>query len=262
MKILAQLALSVPLLLSLSFSPASALTVPERLVYDISWTGIKAGTAVQEVTSQGGELRIVSTAHSAGWLNSFFKVDDRTESVLHRGTGAEMMGTPKFYREKINEGKTHTLKEAQFDHPRLNVNTKDFLKNTEKNHPISAKTFDSLSCIYFVRSSELVLGKSIFIDIYDCKRLWNTEVQVVRREEIGTPLGRFKTIVVKPLLKSEGFFARTGEVMVWLTDDSLRIPVKMTTKLKLGSITAELVGGSYWPKGEPDAATPVLRSAQ
>jgi hypothetical protein len=239
--------LIVPLFLSLSLLPASALSVPERLVYDVSWTGIKAGTAVQEVSSQGGELHIVSTVHSAGWLSPIFPVDDRTESVLSRSSGSEALGMPKSYHEKINEGKTHTLKQALFDPVQLKVDTKDFIKKTEKSDPISAKTFDSLSCVYFVRSSELFLGRSLFIDIYDCKRLWHTEVQVVRREEISTPLGRFKTIVVKPLLKSEGFFARTGDVTVWLTDDSLRIPVKMTTKVKLGSITATLVGGSYWP---------------
>jgi hypothetical protein len=247
MKKFALLALSITLLAGVFVLPASALSVPERLVYDVSWTGIKAGTAIQEVSSQGGNLHIVSTVHSAGWLSPIFPVDDRTESVLARGGGGEPLGMPKSYHEKINEGKTHTLKEALFDQVRLKVDTKDHLKKTEKSDPISARTFDSLSCIYFVRSSDLVIGKSLYIDIYDCKRLWNTEVQVVRREEITTSLGRFKTIVVKPLLKSEGFFARTGDVTVWLTDDSLRIPVKMTTKVKLGSITATLVGGSYWP---------------
>ena len=250
MKTFVRVARYAPLFLSLFATSASALGVPERLVYDVSWTGIRAGTAVQEVTSKGGELHIVSTVHSAGWLSPIFPVDDRTESVLFRGNGAEPLGLPKSYHEKISEGKTHTLKEARFDQSGLKVDTKDLLKKTEKCDPISARTFDSLSCIYFVRSSELVLGKSLYIDIYDCKRLWNTEVQVVRREEIDTPLGRFKTIVVKPLLKSEGFFARTGEVTVWLTDDSLRIPVKMTTKVKLGRITATLVGGSYWPREE------------
>jgi hypothetical protein len=48
---------------------------------------------------------------------------------------------------------------------------------------------------------------------------------------------------VKPLLKSERVFTRTGDVTVWLTDDSLRIPVRMTTKMKLGKITLTLVGG-------------------
>jgi len=247
MKKLARLTLFVPLLIGACVLPALALSIPERLVYDVSWTGIKAGTAVQEVTSRGGEVHIVSTVHSAGWINPFFPVDDRTESVLSRSGGAEALGMPSSYHEKIDEGKTHSLKQALFYQSRGKVDTKDLIKKTEKTDPISARTFDSLSCIYFVRSSELVLGKSLYIDIYDCKRLWSTEVQVVRREEISTPLGRFKTIVVKPLLKSQGFFARTGDVTVWLTDDTLRIPVRMTTKVKLGSITATLVGGSYWP---------------
>ena len=152
MKTLTKLALYVPLFVLGFVLPASALSVPERLVYDVSWTGIKAGTAVQEVTAQGGELHIVSTVHSAGWITPIFPVDDRTESVLTRGGVAEAIGMPKSYHEKINEGRTHTLKQALFDPTRLKVDTKDLLKKTEKSDPISAKTFDSLSCIYFVRS--------------------------------------------------------------------------------------------------------------
>ena len=240
------LLLSVPIFFGLSVAPVSAFNLPERLVYNISWAGINAGIAVQEVTVQGHELHIVSTVRSAGWLIRVFPVDDRTESLLSRGGPADIFETSKLYREKINEGRTHRLKEAQFDQTRLKVDTKDFLKNTEKSESISVRTFDNLSCLYFVRSSELVPGKSIYFDIYDCNKLWNTEVKVIRREEISTPLGRFKTIVVQPQLKSEGIFARAGDITIWLTDDPRRIPVMMTTKVKIGHITAMLVGGSYW----------------
>jgi hypothetical protein len=247
MKTLALLAQCIPLIITLLVSPASALSVQERLVYDVSWTGITAGTAVQEMTVQGEDLRIIYTIRSAGLLSSILSIDDRTESVLSRGNAAEPPGMPRFFRGQINEGKTHTLKEARFDQARLKVDTRDFLKNTEKSDPISARTFDTLSCIYFIRSSELVPGKSIFFDIYDLKRLWNTEVRVVRREEISTSLGKFKTIVVKTLLKAEGVSARTGDMTFWLTDDSRRIPVRIVTKIKMGAITLTLVGGSYWP---------------
>jgi hypothetical protein len=199
------------------------------------------------VTATGGELHIVNTTRSVPWLNTFFSVDDRAESVLTRGIG-EQLPTAKFYKEKISEGKFRAQKEARFDMKNLKVETKDFIKKQEKTDTISAKTFDSLSCIYYVRSLDLIPGKSVYVDIYDCKRLWITEVKVLRREEITTPVGTFKTLVVKPLLKAEGFFARTGDITVWLTDDSLRIPVKMTTKVKIGKITATLVGGSYWPQ--------------
>ena len=33
-----------------------------------------------------------------------------------------------------------------------------------------------------------------------------------------------------------------------LTDDERRIPVQMKSKVRIGSITATLVGGSYWPE--------------
>jgi len=250
MKILNLLTVFASLCALLAVAPAFALSVPEKLVYEVSWTGIKAGTAVQEVSVKGGELHIVSTTRSAGWINPFFPVDDRTESVLIRGTGTEHIGTPKWFKEKINEGKVHSLKEAQFDPQRLTVDTKDLRAKTTKTDTISTRTYDTLSAIYAVRSLDLVPGSSVYIDIYDCKHLWNTEVQVVKREEIDTPVGRFKTLVVKPHLRSEGLFARTGDVTVWITDDSLRIPVRMTTKVKLGKITATLVGGSYWPDRE------------
>jgi hypothetical protein len=55
-------------------------------------------------------------------------------------------------------------------------------------------------------------------------------------------------VVIRPILQSEGIFARTGDLHIWLTDDERRIPVMMKSKVKIGSITATLVGGSYWPK--------------
>ena len=231
----------------LSVAAAPSLSVPERLVYQVSWTGITAGTAVQEVSSQDGELRIVYTVRSSGWLDSFFPIDDRSESLLSRGSGTEPFGMPRLFREKMNEGKTHTLKESRFDLADLKADTKDFLKKTEKSDAISAKTFDTLSCIYYIRASDLVPGKSVFFDIYDLKRLWHAEVRVVKLERVSTKLGKFRTIVVQPTLRAEGVKPRTDYMTVWLTDDERRIPVKMNMKLKLGEFSAVLVGGSYWP---------------
>jgi hypothetical protein len=248
MKNLALLTLCIQLLITsfVSPTPASALSVPERLVYGVNWSGIKAGTAVHEVTAKDGELRLVYTVHSSKWFTPILSIDDRMESVLFRPGETALSGVPKLYRENIHEGKTHNVKEAQFDPARLQVHTKDFLNKTEKSDPISAKTFDSLSLIYFIRSSELVPGKLILVEMYDCKRLWTAEVQVVKREEISTPRGRFKTLMVKALLKFEGVMARNGNMTVWLTDDDRRIPVRITNQLKVGELTATLVEGSYW----------------
>lgn len=227
---------------------AGAFPLPERLEFEISYTGIPAGRAVQEATMEGDELHIVSTARSAAWLKLFFPVDDRIESILIETSQPHFIGVPRQYRERIREGWTRFHKEANFDRHKLEVNTRDFLKKSETTQKISSKTYDTLSSFYFFRTVSLEVGNSYYIDIFDCKKLWNTEVKVLRREEIETPLGRFKTVVIKPILKSEGIFARTGDMFIWLTDDERRIPVLMKSKVKIGSITATLVGGSYWPQ--------------
>jgi hypothetical protein len=46
-------------------------------------------------------------------------------------------------------------------------------------------------------------------------------------------------------MKSEGIFNKKGDLYIWLTDDLKRIPVKMQTRVIVGSITATLAGGTY-----------------
>jgi hypothetical protein len=55
----------------------SALTVPEKLVFDLTWTGLKAGTSTLETISDNGRTKIISTARSADWVSLFYTVDDR-----------------------------------------------------------------------------------------------------------------------------------------------------------------------------------------
>lgn len=227
-------------------SSAFALPVPERLIYEVSWRGIKAGSSVQEVTAQGDTLRIVNSIKSSGVVSTILSIDDRKESVIPVKSAQGAPGSPTFYREKISEGSSHKLREARFDHADLKVHYKDLLGKTSKYQAITPRTYDSLSSIYFVRSSELVPGQSICFEVYDFKRLWNTEVRVLKKEEIRTPLGTFRTVVVSSQLKQNGVTARAGNATVWLTDDSRRIPVRIKTTSKVGEITLTLVGGSYW----------------
>jgi hypothetical protein len=228
---------------------AQSFPIPERLEFDVSYTGISAGRVVQEVFELGGEVHIVSTARSAAWLKFFFPVEDRIESILVPGPSGSI-GVPRLYRERIREGWARFQKDAVFDQQKMEVFTKDFLNNTESTQKITGQTYDTLSSFFFFRSMPMQVGKSYFIEVFDCKKLWSTEVQVLRHEEIEIPLGKFKTVLIKPIMKYNGIFARTGDVFIWLTDDERRIPVQMKSKVRVGSITATLVGGSYWAKGK------------
>jgi hypothetical protein len=240
-------ALAVALAFFCLVNQAAAFAIPERLEFELTYTGITAGHAVQEVKQNGTDIHIISTARSADWLRFFFPVDDRIESFLTSGSPPLFIGSPRLYQERKHEGKTITDREARFDRQTLEVTTIDHRNKSEKKQAITKRTYDTLSSFYYFRTIPLQVGTSYFIDVYDCNRLWNTEVKVLRREELVTSLGRFKTIVIQPLLKSEGIFARTGDMFIWLTDDDRRIPVQMKSKVVVGSITATLTGGNYWP---------------
>lgn len=229
---------------SIFISPASALDIPEKLVYDLTWSGIKAGTATQEIRADAGETRIISTARSADWITTFFPVEDRIETVL-TGGGPGKIGLPKTYHMKIREGSHRRDKEVLFEHGTGVAHYKDNLSGEKCEISIPAATLDTLSSFFFVRTLKLEVGSSVFLTILDNKKIWNVEVKILKKEKIKTKLGTFDTIVIKPLMQSEGIMERKGDMYIWLTDDERLLPVKMKTKVKVGSITATLVGGSF-----------------
>ena len=54
------------------------------------------------------------------------------------------------------------------------------------------------------------------------------------------PAGKFKCIKIEPRLKGEAIFKQKGRLWVWVTDDQYKIPVKMDSKVIVGSISTEL----------------------
>ncbi len=225
--------------------PADAFSLPEKLVYDLSWTGINAGTATLEIARNGNSVRIVSTARSADWISIFYTVDDRTESLLAQPHPPALVGFPENYHMQIREGRHRRDKEVTFDQKRHTAVYVDHLAGERKELDTRGTVFDPLSAFYYVRTLRFEVGRPVFVDILDSKKLWNVEVQVLKKERITTKLGTFDTVVIRPLMKSEGIFNRRGNMYIWLTDDEKRVPVKMQTKAAVGSITATLAGGKY-----------------
>ena len=223
----------------------SAFNVPEKLIFDMTWTGVKAGTATLEIVNEKGHAKIISTTQSADWLSAFYMVDDRIESVLKNSQTMTFIGLPENYRVKLREGSHRRNKEVIFDHANHQVTFFDHISNEKKVFQIGENTYDPLSSFYYIRTLQYEVGKSVYVDMFDNKKIWNVEVKVLRKEKIKTKLGEFNTVVIKPLLKSEGIFNRKGDVYIWLTDDLKHIPVKMQSKVAVGSITATLVGGDY-----------------
>ena len=225
-------------------SHAAPSAMPEKFIYDLAWTGVKAGTATLEIKDEGDHVRIISTAQSASWVSVFYAVDNRVESTLFKKSGSSFF-QPSRYLLKIREGRHRRDKEVIFDHDVNKAFYIDHLKNEKREFMVTPPVFDPLAGFYYLRTLEFSVGQSVYITIFDSKKVWNVEVQVLRKEKITIPAGSVRTIVVKPLMKSEGIFSRQGEMLIWLTDDKKHIPVKMQTKVAIGSISATLIRGLY-----------------
>ena len=223
---------------------AEAVTMPEKLVYSLSWMGIPVGTATQEIAEAGGMRKIVSHARSNDWLSSFYPVDDRTESHLAM-TAGPFPGESRYYRMLFREGKRTRDREITFDQVKRIGRFHDRIGGEQVDVPIVENTFDIYASFYYVRNQPLEPGKSFMIHVLDGKELRHIEVKVLKRERIKVPAGEFDTIQVKPLVKPEGVFEGKGGALIWLTDDARRIPVKAQTKVRVGSVTAVLTGGQY-----------------
>ncbi len=224
---------------------AYSFNIPEKLEYDLTWTGIKAGTSTLEITNAGNNIKIISTARSAKWVSVFYTVDDRVETILTKNTGYQFVGQPVNYRLKIREGRHRRDKEVIFKHDIGKVFYVDHLINEKREFDVPSFIFDPLSSFYYLRTLKLEVGRSVYVTIFDSKKIWNVEVQVLGKEKVTISTGTVDTIVIKPLMQSEGIFYKKGDIYIWLTDDAKRIPVKLKTKVAVGSVTATLVGGSY-----------------
>ena len=219
-----------------------AWNVGEHLVFSIDYGFINAGTATMSVldtvTVNGGPCyHIRTTAISNRFISSFYEVRDMVDSFI------DMDGLFSRRLEKhLREGKYESDRVVDFYHDRLlALNTQNKFPSTE----IPLYVQDILSVLYYIRTFPLEVKKTTVIEVYADGKVYPLDVLVHKRERIKVPAGTFNTLVVEPKLKSEGLFRQKGKLLVWLTDDERKMPVKMTSEIAIGSIGSNLESYRY-----------------
>jgi len=211
-------------------------TEREKLTYQISMFGLPVGIAELEAKKEQGEIRITLRVKSNSVFSSLYPVDDLVET---RHIGGNFILTRIRQQEgsfRSDRGFTIMLREKK-------VFWIDRLKNRSTTEPIpNGEVLDIISGLYYLRNRPLQVGKTELLQVFDSDTYAPLPVEVLRREQVRLPGFRnADTIVIKPLLKTDGIFKRTGDVTIWLTDDDFRAPVKVETQIPLGKVTVELL---------------------
>lgn len=211
-------------------------TDQEILSYRISMWGIPVGTAELEAKQENGEVRITLRIQSNAATSRLYPVDDCIET---RHIGGNFILSRIRQQEgafRGDRGFTLFLRDKS-------VFWIDRIKNLSLQEPLpNSDVVDILSGLYYLRNQPLEVGKFVNLQLFDSNHYAPTTVAVLRKEHLTLPgLREVDTLLINPQLKTDGIFQRTGEILVWLTDDEKKVPVKVETRISLGKVTAELV---------------------
>ena len=222
---------------SIPFTPG------ERLVFQLSWTFIPAGEAVMEIQphasingDQAWHFRMIAESNS--FVDAFYKVRERIDAFSNTGMTHSVL-----YKKKQREGSTHRDVVVKFDHKNKTVQYTNFKK---KNKPLTILpgAFDPLSAFYYIRGLNMSNDSSIERPVTDGKKCVIGMVRVVKRETIKVPSGTYDTWLIEPDLKHVGGVfkkSKNAKLQLWVTADSRRIPVKIKSRVVVGSFVGELV---------------------
>jgi hypothetical protein len=219
--------------------PNDAFGPGEYLKYNIGYGFVTAGTAflaVEDTNTLNGKLcyRIKSQTNSNSFFDSFYKVRDTVLCQI------DVDGIfSRFFFKSLHEGSYNSTREIT-----MHIESKQALTKKDSDAPdtltIHPFTQDELSIMYYIRTIPLEVDKSVMVPCVSGDKSTIVEVKILKRETVEVPAGVFKCIVVEPLFTAAGVFRQEGEIKVWLTDDRLRMPVLMKSKVLVGSIYAEL----------------------
>ena len=205
------------------------------LTFDVHYGVIHAGEAhltIAGMESREGRrcYRLRSLAKSGGVFGKIYGVDDRIESSLD-SAGLMSLGIEK----QLHEGSYHQDQKIRFDYASLRARYSggDTL-------PIPGPVQDDLTTLYVTRCLELRENQTFYLETHSNRVTYPMQVRVYGRETIETDAGSFECFRVEPRVDRGGIFKHSGRMMVWLTTDESHTPVRMKSKLPVGSITADL----------------------
>ena len=109
---------------------------------------------------------------------------------------------------------------------------------------ISENTFDPLSVFYAFRTGQPNADNEIIVYVSDGKKAVRGVGKIVKKQKINVSEKSYNTLLVEPEMEGiGGVFKKTSDskLKIWVTDDKKRIPVRIKSKVTVGSFVAELV---------------------
>ena len=224
-----------PLAAQSDSTAAARSWVGERLEYEVKWGILNLGRASLEVVG-------IDTVRDRESLHIHFLLESRNFLVyrLHNEwdswVGLHDFASRRFVQDHKEGGREY--RNAYEIFPDSGFYRREGVDTTAVT---SIQPLDDAAFFYFVRTIDLIPGERYEFDRYFKPDRNPVVLEVVARDTIDVPAGRFPTLVVRPIIKGGGIFKEGAEGQMWISDDPRRIVVQIKSKfIGIGSITMRL----------------------
>jgi hypothetical protein len=215
-------------------------TVPfhpgERMEYAVSYGVIPAGSMTIRVAGleeYAGRLayHFVFEAQSNRAVSFLFELATMEESWFD----ARELYSLRYRRVQTENDKVRN-KDVRFDQAR------NLQIEGDQTRPASPRAVDQVAMMYYLRTLPLRAGATYVLRNQADPDDNPLTIRVLKQERIRVPAGTFETMVIDLNVRTDsGIFKKGGENRIWVTADARRVPVRISSKIGLGSFQAELV---------------------
>lgn len=230
---------------STPFAPGETLRYEGRLNKSIL-PGVSVADLILSVddSADGKNYVMVTEANSKGSLIKLFKINfrQRYESTVDKSF-FRILRTVKHdqQRERVRDSV------ADFDYQTKQVtfvetDPKDAMRPPRKiASTIREDTVDMLSGIYAIRQLPLAVGKTFELSVSDTGFVYRIPVRVTARERMSSIFGKTWCFRVEPeIFGKNRLIEDEGKIVIWITDDRNRVPVRSEISTALGKVEIKL----------------------
>lgn len=225
-------------------------SVDEKIYLDIHYLGMTVGKIM--FTNQGKKMinnREVWHLHarfkSAPFYSNIYELNDTVDtfvttdnflsirySLIQRESKQDIDDLQLHDRDQLKTFWFYKQKKSDGD-----------AKDKNKEAFIPHYSIDPFSVLFFFQGLPLKDGDIYEIPVINKAKILNLRSVVEGREVIDTPKGRRKAIRVHATTQYTGEHLKSGNIYLWFSDDAKRTLLKAQAKIKIGSVTADIVDG-------------------
>jgi hypothetical protein len=197
----------------------------------------------EETAAHAGNLEFSAEVVSKGFFTWLFgiKIEDRYGAIV----SSDDFGLLRSWKE-LDQGDLHQRNETKVDRGLGAISYSETDRKTQA--PAKVKTsnspswvLDLLSAVYFIRTQELKEGKTITMPITDVGQVYMIDAVPVKREDVEVGAGKFRSIQLDLKIFDGKYIKRSGQLLVWLSDDARRLPIRARLKSSGTTVNITLV---------------------